>query len=162
MIQGLSHTNIRLRDIERCLPFYTEVLGLRVAFDEDTRQSGNGGFPRRAVFLRWSDGPSFVVLQSFPGDGAGESEPDGYMARLAAMGLNHFGLWVDDLDPILARAEAAGVPAVRDGPVDCTGRNVGYPAALERTCLRTAQLVDPENNVIQLDQWLLPAGGATA
>ena len=161
MIRGLSHTNIRVRDIDKCLPFYVNVLGLKVSFDEDTRSSGDSEFQRRAVFLRWENGParSFVVLQTLPAEaGQEDSEPGGYLARLSAMGVNHFGFWADDLGAILTRAAAANVPAVRDGPVDCTGRNVGYADVRDEICLRTAQLVDPENNVIQLDEWVGPSG----
>jgi len=146
--------NIRVRDSDKCLPFYVDVLGLSVAFDEGSRRSGENGLARRAVFLRWEDGSSrsFAVLQSFPADsGVSDSEPGDFLARLSAMGLNHFGFWVTDLDAILARAAQADVRPVRDRPVSCTGRHVGYPNALDEVCLRTAQLVDPAGNVIQLD-----------
>src|SRR5262245_43301670 len=122
MFAGLSHTNIRMRDIDRCLPFYTDVLGLRVTLDEDA------GW-RRAVFLRWGEGPrqSFVVLQTLPlPEGEAVSEPDGFRARLAAMGVNHFGFWVDDIEPILERAAKAGVQFVRDAVVSCKARDCGY------------------------------------
>lgn len=152
MIGGLSHTNIRVHDIDRCLPFYRDVLGLSIAFDQGGQQVAPGSW-RRAVFLRWDDSPSFVVLQSLPPDAASAREQDDFKTKLYAMGLNHFGFWVDDLEPILARAEAAGVQFAR-GTVNCNGRAYGFDDASDETYVRTAQLVDPENNVVQLDQWM--------
>ena len=130
---ALSHTNIRLRDIDRCLPFYTEVLGLRVTLDEDS------GW-RRAVFLRWGEGPrqSFVVLQSLPEpEGESVSEPKGFQARLAAMGVNHFGFWVEDIEAILVRAARAGAQSVRDAVVTCKARDCGYDDSSDAPAFRT-------------------------
>ena len=136
------------------------MLGLTVTLDERGQQlSDRVTDRRRAVFLRWGGGPrqSFVVLQCLPiAEGEAVSEPDGFQARLAAMGLNHFGFWVEDLEPILARAQAAGVQFVRDATVTCTARHYGYDEAGEAPCVLTAQLADPEGNVVQLDQWVAP------
>jgi catechol 2,3-dioxygenase-like lactoylglutathione lyase family enzyme len=157
VITGLSHTNIRLRDIDRCLPFYVDVLGLKITWEELGQHTG-GQIPlaRRAVFLRWADGPcqSFVVLQSYPlsaGDDEGNAT---FQEKLRAMGLNHFGFWVDDLDAIEARAARAGVTMVRDARVTCVGRHYGYDTDSDEPYVVTLQLADPENNVIQLDQWV--------
>jgi catechol 2,3-dioxygenase-like lactoylglutathione lyase family enzyme len=161
MITGLSHANIRVRDIDACLPFYVDVLGLTVALDERGQQvTARLTDRRRALFLRWGEGPkqSFVVLQSIPiAEDETVPELDGHEARLWAMGLNHFGLWVDDLDPILARAERAGVKLARP-TVTCAARRYGYDDASEAPCVRTAQLADPEGNVVQLDQWVGAVG----
>src|SRR5438132_4300036 len=105
MIQGISHTNIRLRDIDKCLPFYVDVLGLKISLDDGNQAISGGDFHRRrAVYLRWDlrQRQSFVVLQCFPADVSNESsETIGYDAKLTAMGLNHFGFWVDNLDEIV-------------------------------------------------------------
>jgi catechol 2,3-dioxygenase-like lactoylglutathione lyase family enzyme len=161
MIIGLSHANIRVRDIDACLPFYVDVLGLKVTLDERGQQvSERLTDRRRAVFLRWGEGPkqSFVVLQSIP-IVEGETVPElhGHQARLWAMGLNHFGFWVDDLEPILARAEKAGVQLAR-ATVTCVARHYGYDDPSDAPCVRTAQMADPEGNVIQLEQWVGAAG----
>jgi catechol 2,3-dioxygenase-like lactoylglutathione lyase family enzyme len=162
MIGALSHTNIRVRDIDACLPFYTEVLGLRVTLDERGQQlSERVTDRRRAVFLRWGTGPrqSFVVLQQLPvAEGEPVAELHGFQARLRAMGLNHLGFWVDDLTQILERAARAGVQMVRDATVTCTARHYGYDDPSEAPCVLTVQMADPEGNVIQLDQWVGPAG----
>ena len=41
----------------------------------------------------------------------------GEPARIFQMGLHHYGFWVDDVDPILARVEAADVPVLLNGSV---------------------------------------------
>jgi catechol 2,3-dioxygenase-like lactoylglutathione lyase family enzyme len=161
MINGLSHANIRVRDIDACLPFYVDVLGLTITLDERGQQVAERlTDQRRAVFLRWGEGPkqSFVVLQSIPiAEGETVPELNGHAARLWAMGLNHFGFWVDDLEPYLARAANAGVQLVR-ATVDCVARHYGYDDASDASCVRTAQMSDPEGNVIQLDQWVGASG----
>jgi catechol 2,3-dioxygenase-like lactoylglutathione lyase family enzyme len=162
MISGISHTNIRLRDLDHSLPVYRVVLGLRVAMEEAGQDaSQNAGSSRRAVFLRWDVEPcrNFVVLQSFTvGGDSAELRSADYKAKLSAMGLNHFGLWVDDLDAILARASQAGVQFVRDAVVTCVGRHYGFADLADVPCVRTAQLADPEGNVVQLDEWVGPRG----
>jgi catechol 2,3-dioxygenase-like lactoylglutathione lyase family enzyme len=164
MINGISHANIRLEDIDGCLPFYRDVLGLKITLDEGEQQTSIAHVnSRRAVFLRWDSAPyrSFIVLQSFPsGFEEGQARSRDFRARLTAMGLNHFGFWVDDLDGILARAAMAGVQFVREAVVTCVGRHYGYAGMGEEACVRTAQLSDPEGNVIQLDQWVGPHGGS--
>ena len=160
MIHGISHTNIRVRDIDKCLPFYVDVLNLKISLDDGKQAISGGDFHgRRAVYLRWDlgRGQSFVVLQSFPEVGPnGVFEPIGYDAKLTAMGLNHFGFWVDNLDEFVLRATRAGVHFVREAPVTCFARHYGYADTSDEPCVRTVQLADPENNVIQLDQWIKP------
>ncbi len=156
MIGGIFHTNIRLRDIDKCLPFYRDVLGLKVSSDSGAERSAGGNInERRAVYLRWDLGPkqSFVVLQSFQ-SAESEAPPKAHLENLLAMGINHFGFWVDDLDAIVTRAAQAGVKTVRETSVICIGRDYGYPDVGSEPCVETVQLIDPENNVIQLDRWI--------
>ena len=77
-------------------------------------------------------------------------EPFGAPPRLFQVGTHHFGLWVDDLDAMVARAEASGftpaIPAV-DADSEAYGETPGGK-------VRTVFLRDPDGNFVQLDQRL--------
>jgi catechol 2,3-dioxygenase-like lactoylglutathione lyase family enzyme len=132
------------------LRFYRDVLGLRVTADKVEEFAQRPGLPpaqRRAVYLRWLDGPhaSFVVLdKQITNDIAGEP------AELFQMGVHHFAFWVDDLDEMLARVRDAGITVVMggDGPGTDTVMYGEPPGGL----VRSAFLRDPEGNYVQLDQ----------
>ena len=66
-VLSVSHVAVGVRDMERALRFYRDVLGLSVTADRAQEfKSFTTGEPvsRRGVFLRWRNGPheSFVVL----------------------------------------------------------------------------------------------------
>jgi catechol 2,3-dioxygenase-like lactoylglutathione lyase family enzyme len=149
-IRAVSHIAIGVRDMEVALAFYRDVLGLRVTADKIEEFAQRPGLPpaqRRAVYLRWIDGPhaSFVVLdQQITNDIAGEP------AELFQMGVHHFAFWVDDLDAMLARVRDAGITVVMggEGPGTDTVMYGEPPGGL----VRSAFLRDPEGNYVQLDQ----------
>lgn len=150
-ITGLSHVNIGIRDAETCLPFYRDVLGLVVSLDDDDRhQLGGRAYHRRAIYLRWQSGAgqSFVVLDMDHGRDQAGAPP-----KLAAVGINHFGFWVDDIAAVLDRARQGGYRILHDDH-PCVGRHYGYDDPAGTDFVRTAFLLDPEDNIIQLDQWV--------
>lgn len=146
-IRNISHIAVGVRDMERSLAFYRDVLGLHVCLDTvETLPALAGSTPseRRAVYLRWRDGPneSFIVL-----DQQLSRAPFGEPAKTFQVGTHHWGLWVDDVDAMVARAEAAGVSiAVR--PVSADSVAYGEPAG---GTVRSAFLRDPDGNIVQLD-----------
>ncbi len=114
-IEAVSHIAVGVRDMEVALGFYRDVLGLRVTADNiEEFPQGPGQEPaqRRAVYLRWLDGPhaSFIVL-----DQQITNDIKGQPAELFQMGCHHFAFWVDDLDDMLARVRAADVTVVMGG-----------------------------------------------
>jgi catechol 2,3-dioxygenase-like lactoylglutathione lyase family enzyme len=149
-IEAVSHIAVGVRDMEAALGFYRDVLGLRVTADKIEEFSQGPGQPpaqRRAVYLRWVDGPhaSFIVLdQQITNDIKGEP------AQLFQMGVHHFAFWVDDLDAMLARVRDAGITVVMggEGPGTDTVMYGEPPGGL----VRSAFLRDPEGNYVQLDQ----------
>ena len=101
-IQAVSHVAVGVRDMEVALGFYRDVLGLRVTADKVEEFSQGPGQPpaqRRAVYLRYQDGPheSFIVL-----DQQITNEIKGQPAQLFQMGVHHFAFWVDDIDGMMA------------------------------------------------------------
>lgn len=150
-IQAVSHIAIGVRDMEVALGFYRDVLGLRVTADKiEEFPQGPGQDPaqRRAVYLRWLDGPhaSFIVLdQQITHDIRGEP------AQLFQMGCHHFAFWVDDLDGVMGRVRDAGVTVVMGGG-DGPGADTTMYGEPPGGFVRSVFLRDPEGNYVQLDQ----------
>jgi len=74
-MRGISHVAIGVADMERSLHFYRDLLGLTVTLDKEEPVRGSDRLfadpeqnRRRAVYLRWADGPEagFIVLSQKP------------------------------------------------------------------------------------------------
>jgi catechol 2,3-dioxygenase-like lactoylglutathione lyase family enzyme len=149
-IRATSHLAIGVRDMERSLRFYRDLLGLHISRDQvEDVYSLDGGKTgkRRAVYLRWREGAheTFIVL-----DQQLSQEPFGQPARLWQVGLHHFGFWVEDIEGMHKRLVDAGVPVLVPpavGPSELYGEPPGRK-------LTSAFYRDPDGNVVQLDQRL--------
>ena len=112
-MKAVSHIAVGVRDMDRSLHFYRDLLGLKVCLDTMENVGGVKKLftnpqkgKRRAVYLRFEDGPhaSFLVLSQNPGESPGEA------IKLDQVGVHHFAFWVDDLRARMAKLEAAAVP----------------------------------------------------
>jgi catechol 2,3-dioxygenase-like lactoylglutathione lyase family enzyme len=149
-IRGVSHVAVGVRDMDRSLEFYRDVIGLKVRFDETEEFSGgsSGKFPtikRRGVYLEYgaAGDDSFIVLDQQLG-----RDPWGQPAELFQVGIHHFGFWVDDIDDIADRARAGGFD-ILTGPGDADSKNYGEPSGKS---VRSMFLYDPDGNSVQCDQ----------
>ncbi len=147
-VRNVSHIAIGVRDMDRSLPFWTDVVGLHVTLDTEEQFTIAGEVVRRrAVYLREREGPDepFVVLdQPLTGDRSGAP------TQLFELGIHHVGFWVDDLDAIGARARAAGVQIVAEASEHGADTiTVGEPPG---GFVRGMFVRDPDGNVIQFDQ----------
>jgi catechol 2,3-dioxygenase-like lactoylglutathione lyase family enzyme len=152
-MHALSHVAIGVSDMERSLPFYRDLLGLRVTLDTS---ENIGGFAalfhspargrRRAVYLRWDDGPhaSFIVLSAPAG------APSGTAIKLDQVGIHHFSFWVTDLRARIERLHAAGVPILVPPTESDTLAYGEAPGGRVLTCL----FQDPDGIILQFDQRL--------
>jgi catechol 2,3-dioxygenase-like lactoylglutathione lyase family enzyme len=146
---GVSHIAIGVRDMDRSLAFYRDLLGMRVTRDQQERTGRSAMYARedksgrRAVHLRWEDDPEapFLVLSEFPAT-------SGEAIRLDQVGIHHVALWVSDLEQRADKLRAAGVPFVLDPiEVDAAGYD-GAQGERVMTCL----FQDPDGIILQLDQ----------
>ena len=149
-IRAVSHIAVGVRDMDRSLEFYRDLLGMSVSLDALEEFPGRPGATptrRRGVYLRWGAGDetSFIVL-----DEQISRDPFGEPPRLFQVGTHHFGLWVDDLDSMVARAEARGFPPAI-APTDAGSEAYGESPGRK---VRTVFLRDPDGNFVQLDQRL--------
>lgn len=150
VLPAFSHAAIGVRDMDRSLHFYRDLLGFRVSQDrtEEFPRPDGGVSERRAVYLRWREGPheGFVVLDHQL-DG-----PRGQAAEFLQVGLHHIGFWVEDLREIFARAEAGGATVVL-APTESDTQAYGEDAGGQ---VLTVIFMDPDGTLIQLDQRVAP------
>jgi len=146
---GISHVAVGVRDMDRALLFYRDLVGLEVTLDTE-----EGGFGpsraerRRAVYLRRPGATDphdfFIVL-----DQQLTREPFGAAPRLFELGTHHFSFWVDDLEERFDRIVAAGFKVVVP-PSASDAAAYGEPAGSGRVA--TALVKDDDGNVVQFDQ----------
>ena len=150
-IRAASHIAIGVRDMDRALKFYRDLLGLRVTLNDPEENPGGllstvSGTQRRTrhgVYLRWEDGPdaTFIVLSE---DHPTSGEP----LKLNQVGIHHIAFWVDDLQQTYEKVKAAGVPIVL-APTAVDTVAYGEPPGGK---VLTTLFKDPDGTVIQLDQ----------
>jgi catechol 2,3-dioxygenase-like lactoylglutathione lyase family enzyme len=143
----MSHVAFCVRDLDRALRFYRDLLGFRVEKDElqDTR---TGGLPhlyrdrhaqRRVVHLRYGAGPTapFLVLTEHPED-AISGEP----IMLDQVGISHLSFTVPNVEEFTKRLRAQGAETC--GPPDA------FKDANGR--IRTVFFRDPDGILVQFDE----------
>lgn len=149
---GVSHLAFGVRDMDRSLAFYRDMLGMDVISDREHRTRGSALYAdpaaattRRVAQLRWLDDPEapFLVLSSFP-------EASGVPLRLDQVGIHHIALWVRDLSAKARELAAAGVPFLME-PTEVDARGYGgEKGQMVMTCL----LEDPDGTILQFDERL--------
>ena len=111
-MNGISHVAIGVRDMERSLKFYRDLLGLEVRYDQMQPIGGMASLyanpqkgQRRAAHLHYGKGDNrgFLVLTEMPGGTPGEA------IKLDEVGISHFSWWVEDIRAIYEKLKAAGV-----------------------------------------------------
>ena len=123
-VDAVRHVGVVVRDAERSLPFYRDLLGLRV--EADQLESGEfietilatPGVRVRTIKLSAPGSPTLVELLEFGDAEGGAAAP----ASLRRIGPTHAALTVRDLDALHARLTAAGVRFLSDPRVSDDGR----------------------------------------
>jgi catechol 2,3-dioxygenase-like lactoylglutathione lyase family enzyme len=118
---------IVVRDIDACLPFYRDVLGMKSLFDLPLPGS-------HLWFLQW--GATQVKLVVHDDVPAAANPPGG---SRGGTGLRYFTIVVEDIDAALAACEAAGAP-------------IPMPVLEISKGVKIAFVEDPEGNAIELLQ----------
>ena len=114
MIKKLLHTRYRVRDLEKTVSFYKDVLGLR---ELRRHTSGRGS---QLVFLKAPDGDVEIEICKFDQSGPVVVGPD----------LTHLAFEVDDLEKFAREAAAKGYP-LSDGPHASSSGKIAFIDAPE-------------------------------
>jgi len=99
MVKRLLHTRYRVRDLEKTISFYKDVLGLK---ELRRHTSGRGS---QLVFLKAPDSDEEIEICKFDESGPVTVGPD----------LTHLAFEVDDLEALAKHSAAKGYP-LSDGP----------------------------------------------
>jgi lactoylglutathione lyase len=114
MIKKLLHTRYRVRDLEKTVSFYKDVLGLK----ELRRHTSSRG--SQLVFLRAPEGDEEIEICKFDQSGPVVVGPD----------LTHLAFEVDDLEKFAREAAAKGYP-LSDGPHSTGNSKIAFVDAPE-------------------------------
>jgi len=146
-ISGMSHVAICVRNLDRSLAFYRDLLGFRIDKDEvqDTR---SGGLPylyrdrharRRVVHLRYGVGAAApcLVVTEHPGEAVA-----GDPIMLDQVGISHLSFTVPSVEELTKRLLAQGAETC--GPPDAFRDAAGH--------LRTVFFRDPDGMLVQFDE----------
>ena len=123
MIESLDHLVLTTRDVEKCIDFYTRVLGMKL------ERFGQG-----RLALRF--GAQKINLHDK------STVTDNYAAQPTPGSLDVCFLADRPLDEVIALLGAAGVP-IELGPVQRTGA---------RFALRSIYVRDPDRNLIEISE----------
>ena len=116
---------IVVRDIDACLPFYRDALGLTLL--SDFKLPGGSRLWQLAV------GACVVKLVTHTPTPAAANPPGG---SLGGTGLRYWTMGVDDIDAKVAACQAAGAP-------------IPLPVIQLMPGVRIAMVEDPEGNVVE-------------
>ncbi len=150
-MNGISHVAIGVRDMERSLKFYRDLLGLEVRYDQMQPIGGMVNLyanpqkgQRRAAHLHYGkgEGRGFLVLTEMPGGTPGAA------IKLDEVGVSHFSWWVDDIRAIYEKLKAAGIKILVPPYETDAGGYGENPGRKYLTCL----FEDPDGIMVQLDQ----------
>jgi len=123
MIKSVDHVVLTTGDLQKCLDFYTRVLGMRVE-----RYGGN------RIALRFGDHKFNVHPPGFDA---------GIKARLPTPGSLDLCFLADrPLDEVIAHLKAQKV-TIEEGPVNRTGA---------RFTIRSVYVRDPDGNLIEISE----------
>jgi catechol 2,3-dioxygenase-like lactoylglutathione lyase family enzyme len=141
---ALVHTGFTVRDLDRSLAFYRDVLGMEVVFTQEKR----GGYLAEIVGYR--DAHVRMAHLQFPGGGHRvelfeyvHPAPQGEPSEPRDVGITHVCLAVDDIDALFERVVAAGAEPISQPVLVDTGANVGGRGVYVR---------DPDGTLLELFQ----------
>ena len=123
MIKSIDHIVLTTRDLERCLDFYTRVLGMK------PERYGQG-----RIALTFGDHKFNVHPPGFDA---------GIKARLPTPGSLDLCFLADrPLAEVIARLKACDIP-IEEGPVERTGA---------RFTIRSVYVRDPDDNLVEISE----------
>ena len=117
---GVSHIAVCVRDLDKSLEFYRDILGMTVTVDR-MQDTSTGGLPhvyahnrstRRQAVLTYGDSAvPTLVMTSHPGD-----DSDGGPIKLDQVGISHISFSVSDVKGLADELMSKGVELA--GPMD--------------------------------------------
>ena len=143
---AISHIAFCVRDLDKSLGFYRDILGMEVVFDQ-VQDTTSGSLPmvyqhvrktRRTVHLTYGGGPAapFLVMTNHP-----DESPDGEPIKLDQVGISHLSFTVPDPKLLAQELHAKGVSLA--GPIESWTDAQGN--------IRSFYVYDPDGILLQFD-----------
>jgi catechol 2,3-dioxygenase-like lactoylglutathione lyase family enzyme len=147
---SLHHTGLTVRDLDRAVAFYRDVLGMEVLFEQEKQ----GGYV--AEIVGYPGAHVRMAHLVFPGDAQRielfqyvDPPSRGNAGEPRDVGITHVCLRVDDVDAVYERMVAAGASPLSAPVLVDTGANAGGRGVYVR---------DPDGILVELFQ-PRPEGG---
>ena len=137
-VTRVAHIGITVRNLDRAVAFYTDVVGMRLTerFEYPEQEVGHGGAVKAGAFVR-ADHTHHAVSIFQPRDGLlPDDAPDG---RAFGIGLHHIAFGVDSVEDLLALYRR-----VRDSGAEIVQARYGGPGNHARFYAR-----DPDGNLVE-------------
>ena len=143
--KAISHIAVCVRDLDKSLAFYRDILGMTVTMDAIQDTTGGSRAQtykhhratRRVVHLGWAEGQEpYLVMTCHPGD-----QPDGDSIKLDQVGVSHLSFTVKNLRALADELVAKGVEIA--GGLDAFADAQGN--------VRTFFAFDPDGILVQFD-----------
>ena len=147
LTKGVSHIAVGVRDMDKSLAFYRDLLGFEVVRDEVQSTKGtvlpalykDPHEQRRVATLYWKRGKdeAFLVLSEHS-----DKPVSGEPIKLDQIGVHHFAFWVDNLPAVYEELKGKGAEFV-------------VPPSKAKTAdgiFHSAFLCDPDGILVQLDE----------
>ena len=141
----VTHIGICVRDMDKSLAFYRDILGMKVLGDRMTDPTESGRShnykrvrqARRWVSLSYGEGTSpTLTLTCHPGD-----EPDGQPIKLDEVGISHLSFGVPDVKGLTEELRAKGIELA--GPLESFTDAKGE--------IRSIYVQDPDGILVQFN-----------
>lgn len=141
----VTHIGICVRDMDKSLAFYRDILGMKVLGDRMTDPTEGGRLhnykrerqARRWVSLSYGEGSTpTLTLTSHPGDA-----PDEQPIKLDEVGISHLSFGVQDVKALSEELIAKGVQLA--GPVESFTNDKGE--------IRSIYVHDPDGILVQFN-----------
>jgi len=151
MLQQIDHVNIVVRDLERMISFYSDVLEMKVSKrvtisgDWVEQVVGLQGVEADVAYLELPDGPRVeLIFYRQPA-----SPPSVEVSQANIQGLRHLAFRVTDIDTVVDRLRGAGTRFFSD-VITVPTVQVKYDGGARK---RLVYLRDPEDNLLELCEY---------
>ena len=144
--KAISHIAVCVRDLDKSLEFYRDILGMTVTMDAIQDTTGGSRSQtykhrratRRVVHLGWAESEvPYLVMTCHPG-----AQPDGEPIKLDQVGVSHYSFTVDDLPSLAEELAAKGVNI--PGGINAFKNSQGE--------LSSFYVLDPDGILVQFDR----------
>ena len=129
MSYSFNHVHLQSSDPGKTADWYVEAFGFEIVNDENPRPQGD-----RFIRCRTKDGVAINISGARTGELMGEGD------ATAHLGLEHFGIEVDDIEVELKRLKGLGAEVLEGPTRTATGLSIAFIQAPDDVRIEVMQL----------------------